>query len=708
MPKRALELLLALVLGAASCFAQSHWVTAYYAGWAKWNPTPVDIPQIDFTCATHWVLFEMNPTSSGTFDGTNSGIDSTRLRQFATAVHAAGKKAIIGTGGWGSDYTGAVTNAATSISFLTGIMKTYGFDGVDIDWEPVPPAQYANFSTWVQRLKAAMLAINPQATLTAAALGFDQGLVNSQQYIDQINMMTYDMSGPWPGWVSWHNSAIFDGGKRFPSTGQPMPSIDGSANAYLTAGIPGAKLGFGIEFYGYIWNGVSGPMQSGFGNVQNTIPYAQVMDTFGNLPLKWDAGAQASYYAAANQFVSFDAETTMAVKANYLKTKGLGGVILYEVAAAYRDNLPAGSKDRLLQAVKGAFMSVISLPHDSIPPSVQIVSPSNNVVLANVATVKASVTDNVSIAGVQFQIDGTPVGTELVSPPYVAVFNTRLFPNGPHTLTALARDIAGNTGAANIVVTIANSGTVQNNPSQVVFDDTLRAGFTNTSWGAAVDFSNTTPVSPPSTRSARVLYDAWGAFELLHGTWSNQLAIDVTRYDSLKFDVYSPAQISLTIGYYVGSNINVTVAPNGWHTIAVPLPLQPFSRFFIQSGAGAPATAYFDNVVLTGAPIATGGGGEPGLPQAYALEQNYPNPFNPSTTIRFSVPVGGHVSLIVYDILGNEVATLVNEERPAGTSSVLFDASSPGRGNGPLASGVYFYRLLAGSFSMTKRFLLLK
>jgi hypothetical protein len=92
----------------------------------------------------------------------------------------------------------------------------------------------------------------------------------------------------------------------------------------------------------------------------------------------------------------------------------------------------------------------------------------------------------------------------------------------------------------------------------------------------------------------------------------------------------------------------------------------------------------------------------------YALEQNYPNPFNPSTTIRFSLPVAGHVSLIVYDILGKEVATLVNEERPAGTYNQIFDPASPGGRMGPLASGVYVYRLVAGSFNQTKRLILLK
>jgi hypothetical protein len=97
-----------------------------------------------------------------------------------------------------------------------------------------------------------------------------------------------------------------------------------------------------------------------------------------------------------------------------------------------------------------------------------------------------------------------------------------------------------------------------------------------------------------------------------------------------------------------------------------------------------------------------------GQPLRYALEQNYPNPFNPSTTIRFSLPVAGHVSLIVYDILGKEVARLINDDRPAGAYNQVFDAASPGGKMGPLASGVYMYRLVTGTFNQTKRLVLLK
>ncbi|MHB8930531.1 MAG: T9SS type A sorting domain-containing protein [Melioribacteraceae bacterium] len=96
------------------------------------------------------------------------------------------------------------------------------------------------------------------------------------------------------------------------------------------------------------------------------------------------------------------------------------------------------------------------------------------------------------------------------------------------------------------------------------------------------------------------------------------------------------------------------------------------------------------------------------LPQIIYLYQNYPNPFNPTTTIKYSIPVETrhasslqHITLKVYDILGKEVATLVNEEKAPGNYEVKFDGAN-------LSSGVYFYRLQSGSFTQTKKFVLMK
>ncbi len=89
------------------------------------------------------------------------------------------------------------------------------------------------------------------------------------------------------------------------------------------------------------------------------------------------------------------------------------------------------------------------------------------------------------------------------------------------------------------------------------------------------------------------------------------------------------------------------------------------------------------------------------IPTVYALGQNYPNPFNPSTVIKFSIPNSGLVSLKVFNILGEEVATLINEMKSVGVYEVSFDASN-------LTTGMYIYRIQSGEFTSTKKMLLIK
>lgn len=90
-----------------------------------------------------------------------------------------------------------------------------------------------------------------------------------------------------------------------------------------------------------------------------------------------------------------------------------------------------------------------------------------------------------------------------------------------------------------------------------------------------------------------------------------------------------------------------------------------------------------------------------GVPVAYSLRQNYPNPFNPSTSISFGVPGRTHVFLRIYNLLGQLIATLVDDDRSPGVYSVTWDA-------GNMPSGMYFYRLEAGKFMETKKMVLVR
>ena len=106
-------------------------------------------------------------------------------------------------------------------------------------------------------------------------------------------------------------------------------------------------------------------------------------------------------------------------------------------------------------------------------------------------------------------------------------------------------------------------------------------------------------------------------------------------------------------------------------------------------------------LALTGITVSVDDNKTNSIPTVYDLFQNYPNPFNPSTLIKYNIPKAGHVTLKIYGILGNEIRTLVNGEKPAGSYNVEFNGSN-------LASGIYFYRLEAEDFVSVKKMILLK
>ena len=94
------------------------------------------------------------------------------------------------------------------------------------------------------------------------------------------------------------------------------------------------------------------------------------------------------------------------------------------------------------------------------------------------------------------------------------------------------------------------------------------------------------------------------------------------------------------------------------------------------------------------------------IPDVYALHQNYPNPFNPITTLQYDLPEQSHVEIMIYDIMGREVRTLVNTQQTAGFKSTIWDATNDlGQ---PVSAGMYLYRISAGDFHSVKKMILLK
>lgn len=165
----------------------------------------------------------------------------------------------------------------------------------------------------------------------------------------------------------------------------------------------------------------------------------------------------------------------------------------------------------------------------------------------------------------------------------------------------------------------------------------------------------------------------------------------------VNFTVISPGPqeklfpLEITRGEWVSYNIPLTYFDN--------VNLADIFQLKFDGGDRTP-TLYLDNIYFFDANATDAEYGD-NRPTAFALSQNYPNPFNPTTQIEYSVPETAHVRLDVYDMIGQRVATLVNENMTAGNHTVTFDA-------GTLASGIYLYRLQAGNTVMTKKMSLIK
>lgn len=373
------------------------WVTAYYAGWSQgwFNNGVLPAEEIDYEAVTHIIHFALFPRADGTFDSDVNSIRSTNSYELITRAHAAGKKVLISIGGWGTDvaFRGATspTNLPGFIENLVNFMMARGYDGIDLDWEVLESADLPQYTLFVQQLRARLDRITPRPLLTAAVVWQPGVFALLADKFDQINIMTYDMSGAWPGWVSWHNAPLVSSGLRFASNGRLIPSADTMVDDFIAAGVPARKIGIGIDFYGYVWNGGTGTPTGGItapGQTWSSPPYIQVnVPYYALIPThyqphlyRWDSLAQASYLSidlpgsANDKFVTYDNELSCQKKIEYARSKGIGGVFIWELGGG---QLPAGypARDRLLRAVKNAAQQ-----NTIIPPLPSLTTPATNIV----------------------------------------------------------------------------------------------------------------------------------------------------------------------------------------------------------------------------------------------------------------------------------------------------------------------------------------
>lgn len=191
-----------------------------------------------------------------------------------------------------------------------------------------------------------------------------------------------------------------------------------------------------------------------------------------------------------------------------------------------------------------------------------------------------------------------------------------------------------------------------------------------------------------------------------------------------KYTTVSADSLDIFVVLYKGS-FALPIASSEWTTLGAAAAFTKFTLPLMYYSEETPDTAWIEVIIadadedtlhlgssfvlddLAFEGTATGVADNQGKPASFALEQNYPNPFNPETSIRYDLPEAATVRLSVYNTLGEEIALLVNEQEPAGSYQVKFNASS-------LPSGMYFYRMQATSpggergFVQTRRLMLVK
>ena len=360
------------------------WATAYYPGTAG---SVMPVSDIDFAVITHVIEFSLMPNADGSLDETANGIVGTNAADLISHAHAAGRKVLICVGGAnsGPGFQGAsaTPRRAAFIANLVGYMTARNYDGIDLDWEPVSVSDFSQFTNLVLELRSAMDSLPTHKLLTAAASAYPTyGDPPSSEYtmfsalqskFDQINIMTYDLSGAYDGWVTCFNSPIYDCGFRFHTTGTLVPSIAGAVENFIANGVSPAKLGIGVAFYGDVWAGGTGASTGGVSLPRQSwvtaptvsqVPYAQIMTDYYQSNLYcWDTRAQAAYLSidkpkdSDDRFISYDDEHACRAKIGYARDHGLGGIMIWQLALGHRSAQPAGLRDPLIQAIQRALTS---------------------------------------------------------------------------------------------------------------------------------------------------------------------------------------------------------------------------------------------------------------------------------------------------------------------------------------------------------------
>jgi len=331
----------------------------YYTSWSKYNAPPYSSAQIPYFKLTHIAHAFVLLTAAA--DGSLQIPSGMLEPALISRAHKAGVKVLVSIGGGdgiqGPRFNQMASSESSRQNFVANVLNLVtkaGYDGVDIDWE-VPDAVDANdCTTLMQELRNGMP--SPwliSMAVTADPQNYGQGfnIPALAPIVDFFNVMTYDFYGPWSGATGLVSPLLQD-----PGDPEQVGSVKTSMDLYQNQfGVPLSKLNIGTPFYGYEWDGVDTNWTSCASCASSSQSYGTYIQQRIN-QRRWafgyDKAALAPYLTNATLpgFITYDGVTSTGRKVGYVKTRGFGGVFMWELSQDYD-----GKSQDLLNAMYQAW-----------------------------------------------------------------------------------------------------------------------------------------------------------------------------------------------------------------------------------------------------------------------------------------------------------------------------------------------------------------
>lgn len=322
-------------LARRSRIAEDLFVLGYYPKYRIASPTPANLP---FDKVTHIAHAFMVPDATGGLVETAGNLVTDQAATVAAAAHAANTKVLLSLGGASgagdTEWGGAVSDTyrATFISNIVDFIETYGYDGIDIDWEPLASSSYeADLTSFIQELRAALPAGSLITIFIATNTAWKQTFIaNVQDYLDKVILSTYDYS--YSNALTVHDTPVYVSGSQ-PS----YASADRAVKSFIAAGVDARKLVVGSIMYAQQWAGKTTLYESATVNSFVAELYTALTGAASDSEptgAKYDATARAAYIEG-DPFTSFVSKRAVQDKLIFVRQNRLGGLAFWELAQSY-------------------------------------------------------------------------------------------------------------------------------------------------------------------------------------------------------------------------------------------------------------------------------------------------------------------------------------------------------------------------------------